>query len=177
MPPFRWKGDILLSNKMLDKNGNHMSLSDYITIIATVITIVGMVVTIVFANMAKTYKEQIQFDIRKINLTNVVEKLKRTQDEIRMLPKSKPIKRGVQINEIISNIKSHFDYALNTLDSDGPDSAIRDFVSDAQNLLNMYELDFSNDELNSDAVVNITECLQNAISKSNTKILKLEKDL
>lgn len=151
--------------------------SDYITIIGTVITIIGMVVTIVFALKAKTYKEQIQFDIRKINLTNVVEKLKRTQDEIRSLPKLKPITRGIKVSDIIFNIKSHFDYVLNLLDSDGPDNEIREFISDAQKRLNKYEHDFSKDNLNLDAVINITECLQNAISKSNTKILKLEKDL
>ena len=65
--------------------------------------------------------------LEKINLSSIVDKLKRTQDEIRKLPKSMPIKRGVKVEDIITTIKSHFDYVLNLLDSDGPDIGIRTY--------------------------------------------------
>ena len=136
-----------------------------------------MVVTIIYTNKAKDYKEQIQFDIRKINLSNIVEKLKRTQDEIRKLPKAMSTKRGVKVEDIIVIIKAHFDYVLNFLDSDGPDIDIKNFISSAQDSLNVYEINFLSGNTNADEVVKLTEFIQEAISKSNTKILKLEKDL
>lgn len=136
-----------------------------------------MIVTIMYAIKAKKHKEQIQFDIRKINLSSIVEKLKRTQDEIRKLPKTESIKRGVKVEDIIGTIKSHFDYVLNILDSDGPDTEIRTFISNAQKSLNTYEIDFSTNEYNAEEIVKLTEYIQEAVSKSNTKILKLEKDL
>lgn len=154
-----------------------MTESDLITIMGTVITIISMFVTIFYANKAKNYKEQIQFDIRKINLSGIVDKLKRTQDEVRKLPKTLPPKRGVKVDDILTTIKSHFDYVLNLLDSDGPDSEIRTYIKNAQSSLNLYENSFSSDQANNNEVVNITEYIQEAISKSNTKILILEKDL
>jgi hypothetical protein len=154
-----------------------MALSDIITIIGTIVTIISMIVTIIYANKAKSYKEQIQFDIRKINLSNIVEKLKRTQDEIRKLPKTMPTKRGVKVEDIIVIIKAHFDYVLNFLDSDGPDTDVKIFITNAQKSLNTYEINFLTENTNADEVVKLTEFIQEAISKSNTKILKLEKDL
>lgn len=154
-----------------------MTESDFITIIGTIITIISMLVTIVYANKAKNYKEQIQFDIRKINLSGIVDKLKRTQDEVRKLPKTLPPKRGVKVDEILTTIKSHFDYVLNLLDSDGPDVEIRTYITSAQSSLNSYETLFSSGQAIDNEVVNITEYIQEAISKSNTKILTLEKDL
>lgn len=154
-----------------------MPESDAITIIGTVVTILSMLVTIFFANKAKNYKEQIQFDIRKINLSSIVDKLKRTQDEIRILPKILPSKRGIKVEDIITTVKSHFDYVLNLLDSDGPEVEIRTYIQSAQTSLNIYETSFSAGQANPNEVVNITEYIQEAISKSNTKILALEKDL
>jgi hypothetical protein len=154
-----------------------MVLSDIITIIGTIVTTISMIVTIIYTNKAKSYKEQIQFDIRKINLSNIVEKLKRTQDEIRKLPKTMPTKRGMKVEDIIVIIKAHFDYVLNFLDSDGPDTDVKIFITSAQDSLNTYEINFLTGNINVDEVVKLTEFIQEAISKSNTKILKLEKDL
>lgn len=154
-----------------------MTPSDIIAMVGTIVTVLSMIVTIVYAYKAKGYKEQIQFDIRKINLSNIVEKLKRTQDEIRKLPKTIPTKRGVKVEDIIAVIKAHFDYVLNFLDSDGPDADIKTFISNAQASLNTYEINFLSENTNAEEVVKLTECIQEAISKSNTKILKLEKDL
>jgi hypothetical protein len=154
-----------------------MTLSDFISIIGTIITIIGMILTIIYANRAKSYKEQIQFDIRKINLSGIVDKLKRIQDEVRKLPKTLPPKRGVKVDDILTIIKSHFDYILNLLDSDGPDIEIKTFIKNAQSSLNSYEISFSSGQANDCDVVKLTEYIQEAISKSNTKILILEKDL
>lgn len=154
-----------------------MTGSDYISIGGTIVTIVSMLVTIMFAGKAKKYKEQIQFDIQKINLSNIVEKLKRTQDEIRKLPKARSLQRGLKIEDIICTIKTHFDYVLNILDSDGPDTEIRSFIKQAQTVLNEYEITLSSSEINAENVDKLTEYIQDAIAKSNTKIFKLEKDL
>jgi len=154
-----------------------MTKSDWITSIGTIITILSMIVTIVYASRTKKYKEQIQFDIRKINLSNIVEKLKRTQDEIRKLPKTTLIKRGMKVEDIILSIKAHFDFVLNYLDSDGPDNDIGIYIKNAQYSLNVYEIDYASNKANAEEVLKITEYIQEAISKSNTKILKLEKDL
>lgn len=154
-----------------------MSESDFIAIVGTIVTVISMFVTIMYTNKAKNYKEQIQFDIRKINLSGIVDKLKRTQDEVRKLPKTLPHKRGVKVDEILTTIKSHFDYVLNLLDSDGPDVEIRNYITSAQSSLNLYETSFSSNKANDAEVVNITEYIQEAVSKSNTKILTLDKDL
>lgn len=147
-----------------------MTASDLISIMGTIITIISMIVTIIYTNKAKNYKEQIQFDIRKINLSGIVDKLKRTQDEVRKLPKNLPPKRGVKVDEILTTIKSHFDYVLNLLDSDGPDVEIRTYIISAQSSLNLYENSFASGQANDNEVVNITEYIQEAVSKSNTKM-------
>ena len=152
-------------------------MENIISIFGTVITIIGMIITIVYANKAREYKKQIQFDIRKINLSSIVEKLKRTQDEIRKLPKTDEVKRGIKIEIIFSTIKEHFDFALNLLDTESPDNDIREFIINAQNSLHTYELEYNNKNILSEEVINITNFIQNAIAKSNTKILKIEKDL
>lgn len=154
-----------------------MAVSDYISIGGTIVTILSMIITIVFASKAKKYKEQIQFDIQKINLSNIVEKLKRTQDEIRKLPKTGTFPRGIKIQDIVCTIKTHFDYVLNTLDSDGPDTEIRTLIKEAQTVLYTYEISVSSSKINAEDVNKLTEYIQDAIAKSNTKILKLEKDL
>jgi hypothetical protein len=162
---------------ILDSIFKEMTPSDYLNIIAIIVTVVSMILTIRYANKAKKYKEQIQFDIRKINLTNIVEKLKRSQEEIRDLPKSKPIERGIKIKVIIKTLQKHFDFTLNLLDNDGLDSDIRIHIHNAQLSLNEYEKTFSEDKINESEANNIKEFVQIAIAKSNTKILDLEKDM
>ncbi len=63
-----------------------MSIDSQITLAGTIVTLLGMAITIWQASQARSYKNQINFDIRKINLSGVIERLKRTQDEIRKLP-------------------------------------------------------------------------------------------
>ena len=152
-----------------------MTQSDYITIIGTIITILSMIVTIAYAQKAKRYKEQIRQDIRKINLSNIVETLKKSQEEIRKLPKNSITKRGVNIDLVFDSIQEHFDNSLNLLDSDGPDRNIRDYINKAQHSFNSYQSEFANGQYNTDTVVLITESVQSAISKANTKILFIDK--
>lgn len=154
-----------------------MTGSDLIGIIGAVVTVISTGITIYFASQTKSYKEQMQFDMQKINLSNIVEKLKRTQDEIRALPKSLHQDRGVRVKDIIKNIQAHFDYVLNILDSDGPEIEIRGLIFNAQAALNKYEIDYEQKQINPDDVVLLTANIQEAIAKSNTKIFKLEKDV
>ncbi|MFM5568200.1 hypothetical protein ACET8I_16835 [Aeromonas veronii] len=91
-----------------------MTTDSMITLIGTVVTVIATGITIIQARKTKDYKEQIKCDVRKINLLGSSERLKRAQDDIRMLPTSSSnLPRGLKVNELILNIKSHFDFSLN----------------------------------------------------------------
>lgn len=155
------------------KKENIMISSDFISIMGSIITFLSTIVTILYANKAKKYKEQTQLNIRKINLTDVVEKLKRIQNEVRELPLKFPIKRGLKPENTIKTIKVDFDFVLNLIDSDSLDAKIRDFISEAQKSLNQYEASLNKDKIKSDKIINMTDLLQKAISKSNTIVKDL----
>lgn len=80
------RGLIILDFSLIDFIKMHVS--EIISIVGTIITIISMIVTIRYAIKTKNYKKQAEYDIRKINLSNIVEKLKRTQEDIRRLPKN-----------------------------------------------------------------------------------------
>ena len=115
------------------------------------------------------------FDIRKINLSNVVEKLKRAQDEIRNLPTTeRQAPRGARTRETIRNIKGHFDAVLGVLDAKGPDSDIRGVLGDAQNNLNLYENSWNDGSPDAEQAHSLQSLVQNAVSQSNSRIFELE---
>ncbi len=134
-----------------------------------------MVVAICQARAAKNYKEQIKFDIRKINLSGSTEKLKRAQDDIRKLPAStSAVPRGIKVPELIPNIKSQFDFALGVIDSNGPDKDIRLVLANAQQKLNSYELGWNASSLNPSDLHELQSLVQDAIAQSNSRIYILE---
>lgn len=150
--------------------------SEIISISGTIITIISMIVTIIYTMKTKNYKKQAEYDIRKINLSNIVEKLKRTQEDIRKLPRDTARVRGIKIDDLFFSIKTSFDFSLNLLDNDSPDNEIRGLLLKAQRNLNIYETSYLSSDIDDSKILNITECIQNAIAKANKKIFKLEKE-
>ncbi len=74
------------------------------------------------------------------------------------------------------SIKTSFDFSLNLLDNDSPDNEIRELLLKAQRNLNIYETSYLSSDIDDSKILNITECIQNAIAKANKKIFKLEKE-
>ena len=152
-----------------------MTTDSIITIVGTAVTVIATIITIYQAKKAKDYKEQIRFDIRKINLSGSSERLKRAQDDIRKLPAStNSASRGIKILELIPNIKSQFDFALSAIDSSGPDKDIRLVLTEAQNKLNNYELGWNTKNINPSDLHDLQSLVQDAISQSNSRIFALE---
>jgi hypothetical protein len=146
-----------------------------ITIIGTFITIAGTAVTIQQAIQTKKYKEQVKFDIRKINISGSVERLKRAQDDIRRLPTSNQSNaRGLKVTDLIQNIKSQFDYSLSVLPADGDDKDIRGLLSSAQAKLNSYEVSWNSGNPCAQDMNNLQSLVQDAVSHSNSRIYTLE---
>lgn len=152
-----------------------LTTDSMITLIGTVVTVIATGITIIQARKTKNYKEQIKCDVRKINLLGSSERLKRAQDDIRMLPTSSSnIPRGLKVNELILNIKSHFDFSLGALDSNGLDGDIRLILTNAQRKLNNYELGLNSKNINPSDTHDLQSLVQDAISQSGTRIFSLE---
>jgi hypothetical protein len=146
-----------------------------VTIVGTVVTLLGAAVTIWQTSQARGYKNQIKFDIRKINLSNVTERLKRAQDEIRRLPTStQAIPRGIKPNELIQKIREQFDIALSNLDATGPDATIRALLVQGQHNLNAYEISWNAGNPNALNVHELQGKIQDAVSSLSTTIYQLE---
>lgn len=149
--------------------------SDEITIIGVAVTLLGMAITIWQASQARSYKNQIKFDIRKINLSNINEGLRRAQDEIRRLPTSlQSASRGVKQKELIHKIREQFDRALGALDSTGPDAGVRTMLIEAQTKLNAYEISWDSGEPNPQHAHELQAKMQDAVSTLSSTIYQIE---
>lgn len=152
-----------------------MTADSIVTIAGTVVTLLGMIVTIWQASQVRKYKNQIKSDVRKINLTNVSEKLKRAQEEIRRLPtSSQSVPRGVRPHEIIKSTREHFDLALGTLDANGPDKGTRSLLVEVQKSLNSYEISSNAGNIDPGCAHELQEKIQDVISLLISTIYKLE---
>ncbi len=121
-----------------------MTTEGIVTLAGTVVTLFGMAVTIWQALQARNYKNQIKFNLRKIDLEHIIERLKRAQDDIRRLPTSlQNIPRGIRPIDLIHKIREQFDMALSTLDVAGPDAGIRGLLIEGQHKLNSYEISWN----------------------------------
>lgn len=152
-----------------------MTIDSIVTLVGTIVTIIATVITITQARKAKNYKEQIKFDIRRINLSGTSERLRRAQDDIRMLPSDySNIPRGLRVSDLIHNIKSQFDFALSAIDKNGPDKDIRTLLTNAQNELNSYELALLGKKIDPKHSHELQSLVQDAISQSSSRIFTLE---
>jgi len=151
-----------------------LTTDSLITIVGTIVTIIGMVVTIWQSAQARSYKNQIKFDIRKINLSGAIERLRRAQDNIRKLPTSNSHPKGIKWGDQIHSIKDHFDFALGVIDSKGPDCDVRQLLSNAQSKLNSYEASCNAGNPQAQDVNDLQINVQDAIALSNSRIYQLE---
>lgn len=152
-----------------------MNSDSIVTLTGTVVTLLGMAITIWQASQARDYKNQIKFDIRKINLANVTDRLKRAQDEIRRLPTSaQAVPRGVRPIELIHKIREQFDIALGTLDASGPDAGVRGLLVEGQSNLNAYEISWNAGNPNPQDVHELQAKMQDAVSTLSTTIYQME---
>lgn len=152
-----------------------MNSDSIVTIVGSTVTVIGAAITIWQASEARNYKNQIKFDIRKINLSNVAERLKRAQEEIRRLPTStQAVPRGVKPTELIQKIREHFDVALSNLDATGPDAAIRALLTQGQSNLNAYEISWNGGNPNALNVHELQAKMQDAVSGLSATIYQLE---
>lgn len=152
-----------------------MTYDSIVTILGAVVSVLGMIITIWQASQVRVYKNQIKFDIRKINLANVIDQLKRAQEDIRRLPTSAQLlTRGIRPKELIHKTRGHFDLALGTLDANGPDASVRELLADAQSKLNSYEISWNAGNPDPLDVHALQEKLQNAVSTITSTIYQIE---
>jgi len=151
-----------------------LTLDGILTLIGTVVTMCGMGITIWQASQARDYKNQIKFDIRKIILANVAERLRQAQEEIRWLPTSAGlVSRGVRLRELIHKILEQLDDALGTLNVVGPDADIRTLLAKGQETLNSYENSWNAGTPNVQDVHRLQAEMQDAVLILNTTIYRL----
>ncbi len=152
-----------------------MTSDSIVTVVGTVVTLLGTAVTIWQASQARTYKRQIKFDVRKINLAGVADRLRRAQDEIRRLPtSSQSVPRGVRPNELIQKTREHFDLALGTLDASGPDADTRSLLAGAQTCLNSYEASWNSGSPNPQHAHDLQSKVQDVVSLLSSTIFQIE---
>ncbi|CAI8907029.1 hypothetical protein [Pseudomonas zeae] len=152
-----------------------LTTDSLVTILGTFVTLLSMVVAMRQASQAKSYKNQLMLDVRRINLANVIEGLKSAQEEIRRLPASnQKMPRGVNVSELIHKIRAQFDNSLGTLNSLGPDASIRAILVEAQTKLNAYDISWHADIPSAQNVHELQAKMQDAVSALGTTINQME---
>lgn len=153
-----------------------MTSDSLITIGGSIITLLGTAITIWQTLQAKSYKDQIIIDTRKIKLNLVIESLKKAQHEIRDFPTSiNQLPRGMKFNELIKKTREHFDAALGTLELSGPDGKTRELLGEAQKKLNSYEISYTEGNLAAKDVHDLQAKMQDVISNLSRMVFQLEK--
>lgn len=132
-----------------------------ITIVGTVITAIGTTITVIQAIKVKKYKAQIMLDVRKINIYEIIEQLKKAQDGCRKLKSEvRQMNRGKNSDKICMSIQGNIDSSVALLHLNGPDCDIRKLIVHAQD--NLANFDFEDDP--SGIVSKIHASIQDAIS-------------
>lgn len=147
-----------------------------ITIVGTIITVIGTGVTIWQAWKVRTYGARIAFDLRKINLSEAAEALRRAQDEGRkLLTHVHQLNRGKNPSEVYDSIQVHIDRAINLLPLHGADADVRVMVVDAQAKLRESQTT-QDDATRRDCVSTMHALVQDAISLSKERLVALARD-
>jgi citrate synthase len=145
------------------------------TWIGTGLSALGAGVAIWQALLAKSYKEQVRVDIRKLGVLRSAEHLRRALESIRRLPSdSKKVPRGKQTETLIESIKACFDETLGILPMQGDEEDVRKNVLDAQLALTAYEHGLNSSSLTAGLTAAIQVPVQNAATLANDRILKIE---
>ena len=113
---------------------------DYITIAGAIVTLIGTAVTIWHARKTRRYSIKVAHDLRKLYASEIVENLKRAQDDCRkLLTNIQQLNRGKSHTAITESIQRHLDHSLNLLPLDGPDSDVRELINDSQSKLRDFQ--------------------------------------
>ena len=146
-----------------------------VTWVGTILSAIGAIIAIQQAILARTYKDQIQVDIRKLNVLRSAERLRKAQESIRKLPSDQSrVQRGHKTEALIEKIRECFDEVLGILPVDGDDVDIRSAVDEAQTALTSYEDGLNQQKLNASMTSAVRAPLQNAVSLANDRVLKIE---
>ena len=153
----------------------NLTTDSLITLVGTVITIISMVVAIRQASAARNYRQQIKYDIRKIELAKCAEQMRKALDNSRSLPINyNNIPRGKNILDLIESIKAQLDYSIGVLSHEDSDKKIRTSLVNAQKKLDNYELNFQSKKIHASDVTELRIYIQDSISSSNTMLYGLE---
>jgi hypothetical protein len=146
-----------------------------ITVMGTAATLISMAITIWQTIRTTQYSRTIKADVRKINLMKVAEQLRRALDNIRKLPASEDnMPRGKRVWSLVEAVKACFDDVLGLIDPEGPDSDLRDTVSQAQRELTSYQSHVSAGTLQANHSTAVQSLIQDALASSTTRIFKME---
>ena len=148
--------------------------NNIITIISTIVSVLSMIIAIWQASSAKSYREQIKADIRKISLAKCTQKVERILGICNDLPtSSNNIPRGMKVAVIIKDINSQLGHSIGVLSEIGADKEIRENLVQAQNVLHSYEKKHIEGSIDSDDVLKIRSYIQDSISTSNTNLYNI----
>lgn len=148
-------------------------LLGWVTIGSAVITVIGTGVTLYQARKVEGYSEKIAYDLRKISTSEIVDNLKRAQDECRkLLANAQQLNRGKSHAKITENIQRHFDYALNLLPVGGPDIDFRNMIVASQDQLRLFQN--ANSQAQGQFASDLHTKIQEAISTGQQRFRDLE---
>lgn len=158
----------------------NLTTDSLITLIGTIVTVISMIVAIKQASNAKKYREQIKFDIRKIDLAKCTEQIIKALEDSRRLPISynnisKGTYRGTNILNLIESINTQLDHSIGVLNEIGKDNDIRKSLVNAQKKLHKYEVNYHKEEIEADDVQELRGYIQNSISSLNARLYQIEK--
>lgn len=146
-----------------------LSISDIVTLIATIITIFSMVASVCQARKAKSYKEQMLGNLRLIEIINTEKLLSTSIDECRKLQEKLP--RGSNAAAIRATIQEKLDNARSKLNDQDNDKDIKELVVSASEVLG--QLRESDDVIDQAKVGELHSKLHNARDLCDKKILGL----
>lgn len=124
-----------------------------------------MVITIFQVIKAKTIKDEIFSERKKLALRNTMEELKKAQPHIRQISTLKS-KRGGNANSVSQNIHASFDLSISNLNvSNQEENDIRKIIKKAQKSLNSF---VENEDLKD--IQSCQSLIQDCISKTSNII-------
>ena len=147
-----------------------MTISDWITLGATVVTIGATIFTVVQAKDARKASADAEAAVAKVRLAANADRLRSAQEHIRSLPSLQEALRGSKPERLIASIRQEFDITLGVLPKTGSGAQARELLVIAQSSLNKYEASLPT-EIDRDAWQTLQSSVQDAISDLTTPAL------
>ena len=146
-----------------------------VTWVGTILSGLGAAIAVWQACVARSYRDQIRVDIRKLGILRTAELLRRALDFIRKFPSdSSKVPRGGKTETLIEQTKECFDHVLGLLPKGGADEDVRKQVCSAQNTLTGYEHALNSRVLSAALTAAVQSPVQDAVSLANDRALKIE---